>query len=67
MLFRYTGHKNESYKIDSCVTSSDTYILTGSEDGKVYMYDLVEVTSILHSFLMKKNNYNLLNGMVYSF
>lgn len=48
MLFRYTGHKNESYKIDSCVTSSDTYILTGSEDGKVYMYDLVEVTSILY-------------------
>ena len=45
LCFRYTGHKNESYKIDSVISSSDKYIFSGSEDGHVYVWDLVEVRS----------------------
>ncbi|XP_013396649.1 WD repeat domain-containing protein 83 [Lingula anatina] len=42
LLNEYVGHKNVQYKIDSCLSSSDTHILSGSEDGKVYVWDLVE-------------------------
>jgi len=42
MLNEYVGHKNTSYKIDSCLNHKDTHILSGSEDGKVYIWDLVD-------------------------
>ncbi|KAL5022334.1 hypothetical protein ScPMuIL_001489 [Solemya velum] len=42
MLNEYTGHKNKDYKIDSCLNHRDTHILSGSEDGCVYIWDLVE-------------------------
>ena len=40
---RYVGHKNDSYKIDAVVSSSDRHVLCGSEDGKAIVWDLVEV------------------------
>lgn len=40
---RYTGHKNHEYKIDNCLNVKDTHVLAGSEDGYVYVWDLVEV------------------------
>lgn len=41
---RFKGHKNVTYRIDSCISSSDTHVLSGSEaDGKVYIWDLIEV------------------------
>ena len=43
MLNEYTGHVNNSYKVASCVSSADTHILAGSEDGKVYIWDLIGV------------------------
>ncbi|XP_060592589.1 WD repeat domain-containing protein 83-like [Ruditapes philippinarum] len=42
MLNEYTGHKNSDYRIDSCLNSKDTHILSGSEDGFVYIWDLIE-------------------------
>ncbi|XP_012937999.1 WD repeat domain-containing protein 83 [Aplysia californica] len=42
MLNEYTGLKNSNYKIESCLNQSDTHILSGSEDGKIYVWDLVE-------------------------
>ncbi|ELT93971.1 hypothetical protein CAPTEDRAFT_226222 [Capitella teleta] len=42
LLNEYTGHKNSNYKIDSSVSSSDTHILSGSEDGHVYVWDFIE-------------------------
>ncbi|CAL1544990.1 unnamed protein product [Lymnaea stagnalis] len=42
MLNEYTGHKNSNYKIDCCLNHKDTHILSGSEDGLVYIWDLVE-------------------------
>ena len=40
--FRYTGHKNTEYRIDSCLDHTDNYVISGSEDGTVYMWSLVE-------------------------
>ena len=39
---RYTGHKNTEYRIDSCLDHTDNYVISGSEDGTVYMWSLVE-------------------------
>ncbi|XP_048871736.1 WD repeat domain-containing protein 83 [Brienomyrus brachyistius] len=42
MLREYTGHKNTSYKLDCCLSHKDTHVLSCSEDGYVYFWDLVE-------------------------
>lgn len=46
LLGEYAGHRNTEYKIDSCLTNTDTHIVSGSEDGKVYFWDLVEGTMV---------------------
>lgn len=43
-FLRFTGHKNTQYKIDSCLNHEDTLIFSGSEDGCVYIWDLIEVS-----------------------
>ncbi len=48
LLNEYTGHTNSSYKIDSCLNDKDTHIFSGSEDGKVYIWDLIEA-KVLHT------------------
>uniref|UniRef100_A0A3B5A6W6 WD repeat domain-containing protein 83 n=1 Tax=Stegastes partitus TaxID=144197 RepID=A0A3B5A6W6_9TELE len=40
--FWYTGHKMKGYKLDCCLSSKDTHVLSCSEDGHVYCWDLVE-------------------------
>uniref|UniRef100_A0A3B3VPA8 WD repeat domain-containing protein 83 n=1 Tax=Poecilia latipinna TaxID=48699 RepID=A0A3B3VPA8_9TELE len=39
---QYTGHKMKGYKLDCCLSSKDTHVLSCSEDGHVYCWDLVE-------------------------
>ncbi|XP_070538797.1 WD repeat domain-containing protein 83-like [Ptychodera flava] len=46
LLGEYAGHSNTQYKIDSCLTETDTHIVSGSEDGKICFWDLVEGTMI---------------------
>lgn len=41
---RYKGHKMKGYKLDCCLSSRDTHVLSCSEDGHVYCWDLVEVS-----------------------
>ena len=43
LLNAYKGHKNHQYKIRSCLSNSDAHVISGSEDGKIYMWDLMEV------------------------
>uniref|UniRef100_A0A8C9XSH8 WD repeat domain-containing protein 83 n=1 Tax=Sander lucioperca TaxID=283035 RepID=A0A8C9XSH8_SANLU len=38
----YSGHKMKGYKLDCCLSSKDTHVLSCSEDGHVYFWDLVE-------------------------
>ncbi|XP_077460734.1 WD repeat domain-containing protein 83 [Stigmatopora argus] len=42
MLGEYTGHKMKGYKLECCLSSKDTHVLSCSEDGNVYFWDLVE-------------------------
>ncbi|KAG0373985.1 hypothetical protein BGX24_010977 [Mortierella sp. AD032] len=42
MLNAYKGHTNSKYKIRSCLSNSDAYVLSGSEDGSIYIWDLLE-------------------------
>ena len=43
IAYSYKGHRNEDYKVDSCLTHDDAHIVSGSEDGQVCFWDLVEV------------------------
>ncbi|XP_069623354.1 WD repeat domain-containing protein 83 [Ranitomeya imitator] len=42
LLGEYSGHKNTSYKLDSCLSEKDTHVVGCSEDGNVCFWDLVE-------------------------
>jgi mitogen-activated protein kinase organizer 1 len=42
LLNEYKGHKNSQYKIVSCFSNDDAYVISGSEDNLVYIWDLVE-------------------------
>nr|XP_044607819.1 WD repeat domain-containing protein 83 isoform X1 [Equus asinus] len=42
LLGEYTGHKNREYKLDCCLSERDTHVVSCSEDGKVFFWDLVE-------------------------
>ncbi|XP_065833950.1 WD repeat domain-containing protein 83-like [Oscarella lobularis] len=48
LLNEYSGHKNEDYKIDSCTTNTDAHIVSGSEEGRICFWDLVE-TKMTHT------------------
>ena len=43
IMFRYKGHVNTDYKLDSCLSHDDGHVISGSEDGRVFFWDLVEV------------------------
>ncbi|KAG0022412.1 hypothetical protein BGZ80_000306 [Entomortierella chlamydospora] len=42
LLNAYKGHKNSQYKIRSCLSNTDAHVISGSEDGKIYIWDLME-------------------------
>lgn len=42
VLNGYTGHQNHKYKVESCLSNTDAIVWSGSEDGIVYGWDLVE-------------------------
>ncbi|XP_072318834.1 WD repeat domain-containing protein 83 [Eucyclogobius newberryi] len=42
LLGEYKGHQMKGYKLDCCLSSKDTHVLSCSEDGHVYCWDLVE-------------------------
>lgn len=42
MLQSYTGHTNKDYRIRSCLGVADSVVISGSEDGCIYAWDLLE-------------------------
>jgi len=46
--------KNVSYKIHSRLSNNDAYVISGSEDGKIYIWDLLE-GNMLISFQAHSN------------
>uniref|UniRef100_A0A8C6QE70 WD repeat domain-containing protein 83 n=1 Tax=Nannospalax galili TaxID=1026970 RepID=A0A8C6QE70_NANGA len=47
LLGEYTGHKNQQYKLDCCLNERDTHVISCSENGKVFFWDLVEGALVL--------------------
>ena len=42
LLQGYRSHANQNYRIRSCLGLMDSVVISGSEDGKLYAWDLVE-------------------------
>ncbi|KAL8997721.1 MAG: hypothetical protein Q9169_003050 [Polycauliona sp. 2 TL-2023] len=42
MLQSYKGHTNTDYRIRSCLGLADSIVISGSEDGKIYVWDVLE-------------------------
>ncbi|KAF9092223.1 hypothetical protein BGX23_004493 [Mortierella sp. AD031] len=42
LLNAYKGHTNNKYKIRSCLSNSDAHVISGSEEGNIYIWDLIE-------------------------
>ena len=42
VLQSYTGHTNKDYRIRSCLALADSVVISGSEDGHIYAWDLLE-------------------------
>ncbi|XP_076028772.1 WD repeat domain-containing protein 83-like [Oratosquilla oratoria] len=44
LLSEYRGHTSKEYRVESCFTASDTHVLSGSENGYVYCWHLLNGT-----------------------
>ncbi|KAI4274177.1 MAG: hypothetical protein L6R38_006171 [Xanthoria sp. 2 TBL-2021] len=42
MLQSYKGHTNTDYRIRSCLGLADSIVISGSEEGKIYVWDFLE-------------------------
>ena len=47
MLNEYAGHVNKAYKLGCCLSHDDSLVLSGSEDGSLHMWDLVDAKQLL--------------------
>lgn len=36
----------QAYKMDSCLTNTDAHVVSGSEDGRVFFWDLVDGSAV---------------------
>ena len=44
VLQKFTGHKNVTYRIKSCFGYGEATVMTGDEDGKIFIWSLDEVS-----------------------
>lgn len=44
VLSEFKQHKNSKYRVEGTLIDSDRLVVSGSEDGAVYIYDLLEVS-----------------------
>ncbi len=42
----YSGHKNGPFTVDVLFNIKDSHLLTGSEEGKLFIYDLMKTQPI---------------------
>ena len=42
VLQSYRDHTNKDYRIRSCLGLADSVVISGSEDGQLYVWDLLE-------------------------
>ena len=55
VLCQYKGPKNESFSLDCAVLHDDSVVLSGSEDGAIYFWDIVDGNLPLHVGVPTKN------------
>jgi mitogen-activated protein kinase organizer 1 len=48
LLNEYAGLKCREFPIQSCLTNDDAFVLSGSEDGSIHFWSLVEA-KLVHS------------------
>ncbi|TPX41476.1 hypothetical protein SeLEV6574_g06063, partial [Synchytrium endobioticum] len=46
ILNEYSGHVNKEYRVVSCLSHTDAHILSGSEDGRILAWDLVDASLV---------------------
>lgn len=46
LLQSYTGHQNKDYRVRATLAFGDSLVISGSEDGSVYAWDLLEGTVV---------------------
>ncbi|KAK6514055.1 hypothetical protein TWF506_008482 [Arthrobotrys conoides] len=46
-LMSYKGHKNKEYRISSTFAMVDSYVVSGSEDGTVWAWDILEGKNVV--------------------
>lgn len=42
ILQSYQGHTNREFRVTACASPDDAYVISGSECGNVFVWDLVE-------------------------
>ncbi|KAJ1661064.1 hypothetical protein IWQ61_000102 [Dispira simplex] len=45
LLNQYTGHRNDTYRIRSCLSRKDTLVMSGSEDGTIWCWNTLNVSN----------------------
>lgn len=56
LLNQYRGHQNTQYRVDAAFSNTDGEVLCGSDDGKVYVWDLVNVRRISHCTVLQPHS-----------
>ncbi|KMZ64364.1 WD-repeat protein [Zostera marina] len=46
LLQEYQSHTCKSFKMDCCLTNNDAHVASGSEDGNIYFWDLVDASVV---------------------
>jgi WD40 repeat protein len=57
------GHKHESFKIESCISSDDNHVITCSEDGYIVDYDLVSGAVHSRTSSVTEHSHNFSNHL----
>ncbi|KAL0074517.1 WD40-repeat-containing domain protein [Phycomyces blakesleeanus] len=42
LLNEFKGHRHTEYKLESTLTNTDAHVVSGSEDGNIYIWDVLE-------------------------
>ncbi|KAI9251943.1 WD40-repeat-containing domain protein [Phascolomyces articulosus] len=46
LLNEFTGHINKDFKVESVMSNTDAYAISGSENGEIYIWDVLEGTKV---------------------
>jgi mitogen-activated protein kinase organizer 1 len=63
LLNEYMGHKNKKLKIDCGFACNDSYVMSGSEDGSIYVWGLVD-NQIVKVYQSVVNNNGVLTSVI---